>query len=429
VRPANRFLLSGVVWAAATGNTLRPFDRLGPGSMASYMSALGPSEFPMHELAFQAGVGLIAARGGGVRGLRGALGLGLTAASFAGLWQLRRDALASRDVLEAALVDGLGPRYRKRIAEPFAPLPDVPLTRRSVLLTNPRSRRTYRAATDVPYGDHGRRNYLDVWRRADLPADAKAPVIIQIHGGAWIVGRKEGQGEPLLAHLAERGWVCVTINYRLSPRATWPDQIVDVKRAIAWTRASIAAHGGDPDFIAVTGGSAGAHLASLAALTPGMPEFQPGFEEADTSLAAAVPLYGLYDIAHIAHPDDGFGRRMDRLVAGKLIKMPLADARAVWEQASPISHVHAGAPPFFVIHGVNDSVIPIEQARVFVDRLRPASLQPVVYAELPRAQHAFDMAPSIRVHHTAHAIERFLAVVRSEHGGATPAEAVTSDRV
>jgi acetyl esterase/lipase len=429
VRPANRFLLSGVAWAAATGNTLRPFDRLGPGSMASYMSALGPSEFPMHELAFQAGVGLIAARGGGVRGWRGALGLGLTAASFAGLWQLRRDALASGDVLEAALVDGLGPHYRKRIAEPFAPLPDVPLTRRSVLLTNPRSRRTYRAAADVPYGDHGRRNYLDVWRRADLPADAKAPVIVQIHGGAWIVGRKEGQAEPLLAHLAERGWVCVTINYRLSPRATWPDQIVDVKRAIAWTRASIAAHGGDPGFIAVTGGSAGAHLASLAALTPGMPEFQPGFEEADTSVAAAVPLYGLYDIAHIAHPDDGFGRRMDRLVAGKLIKVPLADARSVWEQASPISHVHPDAPPFFVIHGVNDSVIPIEQARSFVDRLRPASLQPVVYAELPRAQHAFDMAPSIRVHHTAHAIERFLAVVRSEHGGATPAEAVTSDRV
>jgi acetyl esterase/lipase len=202
-----------------------------------------------------------------------------------------------------------------------------------------------------------------------------------------------------------------------------------VKRAIAWTRASIAAYGGDPDFIAVTGGSAGAHLASLAALTPDRPELQPGFEEADTSVAAAVPLYGLYDIARILHPDDGFGRRIDRLVAEKVIKTPLADARPVWEQASPITHVRPDAPPFFVLHGVNDSVIPIEQARAFVGRLRSASLQPVAYAELPRAQHAFDMAPSVRVHHTAHAIERFLAVVRSQHGGATPAEAVTSDRV
>jgi acetyl esterase/lipase len=429
VRPANRFLLSGVAWAAATGNALKPFDRVGPGSMASFVSALGPSEFPMHELAFQAGVGLIAARGGGVRGVRGALGLGLTAASFAGLWQLRRDAQAAQDVLEAALVDGLGPHYRKRIAEPFAPRPDVPLTRRSVLLTNSRSRRTYRAAADLAYGDHGRRNQLDVWRRADLPPDGRAPVLVQVHGGAWIIGRKEGQGEPLLAHLAERGWVCVTINYRLSPRATWPDHIVDVKRAIAWTRASIAAYGGDPDFIAVTGGSAGAHLASLAALTPDRPELQPGFEEVDTSVAAAIPLYGLYDIARILHPDDGFGRRIDRLVAEKVIKTPLADARPIWEQASPITHVRPDAPPFFVLHGVNDSVIPIEQARSFVGRLRSASLQPVAYAELPRAQHAFDMAPSVRVHHTAHAIERFLAVVRSQHGGATPAEAVTSDRV
>jgi dipeptidyl aminopeptidase/acylaminoacyl peptidase len=160
-----------------------------------------------------------------------------------------------------------------------------------------------------------------------------------------------------------------------------------------------------------------------------MPELQPGFEEADTSVAAVVSLYGLYDIARIFHPDDGFGRRIDRLVTNKVIKVPLADARPVWEQASPISHVRPDAPPFFVIHGRNDSVIPVEQARSFVDRLRSASLQPVVLAELPGTQHAFDMAPSTRVHHTAHAVERFLAVVRSEHGGATPAQAVTSDRV
>ncbi len=429
MRPANRFLLSGVACAAITANTLRPFDRLGRGSAASFAAALGPSEFPMHELAFQAGMSLVAARRGGVRGWRGALGLGLTAASFAGLWQLRRDALAAGDVLEDALVDGLGPAYRKRIAEPFTPAPDVALTRRSVLLTNARSRRRYRTARDLAYGDYGRRNQLDIWRRVDLRDDARAPVIVQIHGGAWIVGRKEGQGEPLLAHLAERGWVCVTINYRLSPRSTWPDHIVDVKRAIAWTRASIAAYGGDPDFIAVTGGSAGGHLAALAALTPGLAEFQPGFEEADTGVAAAVPLYGLYDIARIAHPDDGFGRRVEALVSARVLKTALADDRAAWELASPISHVRPDAPPFFVLHGVNDSLIPIEQARSFVGRLRAASLQPVVYAELPRAQHAFDMAPSIRVHHTVHAIERFLAVVRSEHGGATPAEAVTSDRV
>ena len=90
-----------------------------------------------------------------------------------------------------------------------------------------------------------------------------------------------------MAHLAERGWVCVTANYRLSPRATWPDQIVDVKRALAWTKANIANHGGDPGFVVITGGSAGGHLCALAALTVNVSEFQPGFEGADTSVAGS----------------------------------------------------------------------------------------------------------------------------------------------
>ena len=96
-----------------------------------------------------------------------------------------------------------------------------------------------------------------------------------------------------MAHLAEQGWVCVTANYRLSPRATWPDHIVDVKRALAWTKATIAEYGGDPGFVAITGGSAGGHLSSLAVLTSHVTDFQPGFEETDTSVAAAVPLYGV----------------------------------------------------------------------------------------------------------------------------------------
>jgi dipeptidyl aminopeptidase/acylaminoacyl peptidase len=86
-----------------------------------------------------------------------------------------------------------------------------------------------------------------------------------------------------------------------------------------------------------------------------------------------------------------------------------------WRQASPIEHVNADAPPFFVIHGTNDTLVPIEQARSFVDDLRKASRQPVVFAEIPGAQHAFEIFPSVRAHATAHAVERFLAVVRSEH--------------
>ena len=93
-------------------------------------------------------------------------------------------------------------------------------------------------------------------------------MLIQIPGGGWSLNDKRGQAYPLMTRMVELGWICVSINYSRSPRNAWPAHIVDVKRAIAWVRANIADFGGDPEFIAVTGGSAGGHLSSLAALTP-----------------------------------------------------------------------------------------------------------------------------------------------------------------
>jgi acetyl esterase/lipase len=113
--------------------------------------------------------------------------------------------------------------------------------------------------------------------------------------------------------------VCVSINYRLSPRAAWPDHIVDVKRALAWIKEHIADYGGDPNFVAITGGSAGGHLCSLAALSPNEPSFQPGFEEADTSVACAVPFYGVYDFTN----RDGTGRAdMEQMLTDLVMKVP-----------------------------------------------------------------------------------------------------------
>jgi dipeptidyl aminopeptidase/acylaminoacyl peptidase len=119
---------------------------------------------------------------------------------------------------------------------------------------------------------------------------------------------------------------------------------------------------------------------------------------------------------------------MDDFLARRVFKSKLEDDRARWEQASTISHIGPHAPPFFVLHGTNDTLVPVEQARTFVDELRKESNQPVVYAELPGAQHAFEIFPSVRTHATVHAVERFLAVIRSERGGRTPAEAVEYSR-
>jgi acetyl esterase/lipase len=370
------------------------------------------SELPLHTIAWQAAATPFVARGA-LRTARGKLGLALSAASWVALAGMHRQASRADAVLEAALVDDLGAGYRERMAAAFAPPADVPITRQQVARPFLPLRRRYSRARDLSYGEFGRRNHLDVWHRADLPRDARAPVLLQVHGGAWVIGEKEHQGNPLMGHLAERGWVCVAVNYRLSPRGTWPDHIVDVKRAIAWVKENIASYGGDPDFVAITGGSAGGHLCALAALTANEASFQPGFESLDTSVQAAVPFYGVYDFTN----RDETGRAdMEDFLARVLFKSSLADARDVWEQASPMSWARPDAPPFFVVHGTNDSLVPVEQARSFVDMLRKESQQPVVYAELPGAQHAYEVFSSVRTIHTVRAIDRFLAVVRSEHG-------------
>lgn len=409
------FLAASAIGAARTVNAWRPVSRTGRTSVLAFPGGLTVSEMPLHSLAWQAvaTAGFVAA--GSLRSTTGRAALALTAASWAGLVGLDRVAARADDVLEAALVEGLGPDYRNRMAATFAPPEDVPISRRQVANPLPPLRRRYAATRDIPYGEFGRRNHLDVWRRADLPDDAGAPVLIQVHGGAWMTGSKEQQGAPLMGHLAERGWVSVALNYRLSPRSTWPDQIVDVKRAIAWVKEHIVEYGGDPDFVVITGGSAGGHLSALAALTAGVEAFQPGFEGADTRVQAAVPMYGVYDFTN----RDRTGRAdMEPMLSRLLFKSRLAEARDVWEQASPMSWVGPDAPPFFIAHGENDSLVPVEQARSFARMLRTTSHQPVVYAELPRAQHGFDLFSSVRTLHTLRAIDRFLAVVRSTHGAA-----------
>jgi acetyl esterase/lipase len=124
-----------------------------------------------------------------------------------------------------------------------------------------------------------------------------------------------------------------------------------------------------------------------------------------------VPFYGVYDFTN----RDQVGRAdMLPFLETRVMKSQLADDRQRWEAASPICRIRPDAPPFFVVHGTNDSLVPVEQARWFAAALRKASAKPVIYAELPGAQHAFDVFASPRTLHTVHAVERFLAVVYGE---------------
>jgi acetyl esterase/lipase len=214
-------------------------------------------------------------------------------------------------------------------------------------------------------------------------------------------------------HFASRGWLCVEPNYRLCPDATFPDPIVDIKRAIAWVHEHAHEYGGDPQQIFLTGGSAGGHLSALAALTMNDPILQPGFEDADTSVVAAMPLYGDYD--WLDRHGERARRGLDRskYFADRIVKCSIDADRALWEQGSPVVHVHADAPPFFVVHGARDTMLLVEDARHFTDALRSVSRSPVAYAELPGAQHAFDGFQSVRCVSVILGMEWFTAWVRT----------------
>lgn len=397
-------------------NAVRPLDRRHRASFPCFAAGLPSSELPVQTLVAHAGINAVAAARGSFRGAEGAVSAGMAGAAALGLLAARRSARTAAPAFERALVEALGPDYRSAVRQPAFPGPDAESPREPGVVRMLRIRRRFAHDADIAYGPAGRPNLLDVWARDDLPRDGRAPVLVQVPGGAWISGNKRGQAYPLMSHLAERGWICVSINYRLGPRHRWPAQIVDVKRAIWWVRRHIAEHGGDPGFIAVTGGSAGGHLCSLAALTPGDSEWQPGFEDADTSVAAALPFYGVYDFVdedRIGHPG------LPALLQKYVFDVRRRDHPELYRAASPLHRIGPDAPPFFLVHGVNDSLVPVEQARLFARRLRAVSRAPVGYAELPGAQHAFDVFASPRTAAAARAAAAFLGVVYGRHAAAS----------
>lgn len=282
----------------------------------------------------------------------------------------------AREVLREALDHGLRPGWRQLAASaasawrsrlPWArialfPLPVFPL--------GVRRRRGLR------YGPV-RRNRLDVYRAPGH--EGGRPVLIHLHGGGFRTGRKSLYARPLLHAFARHGWVCISASYRLRS-ARYVEMLTDVKRVLAWTRQNVTHFGGDPNVVVLAGSSAGAHLALTAALTANDRRFQPGFEKVDTSVAAAVGLYGYYG------PVDRDG-----------------------PPSQPGAYAHRQVPPIMIVHGAQDTLLPPRAAADLADQLRQASASPVVYAELPGAQHTFDLLHSLRFELVIDALWSFCA--------------------
>lgn len=230
---------------------------------------------------------------------------------------------------------------------------------------------------DVAYGVHSPSQKLDIY----LPenGDGPFPIIMHIHGGAFMFGDKADiQLRPMLNGLA-RGYAIVSINYRLSGEALFPAQIYDVKTAIRWVKANAASYQFDASRIALWGGSAGGHLSALAGTSAHAEELDDP-NRANTLVTSEVQVVV-----------DWFGPTnfltMDELFVhspvkphqvhhaadspeSKLIGSPIAELPELVHAANPETYIWERTPPFLIQHGTHDPLIPTMQSVVFADKLQ-----------------------------------------------------------
>lgn len=387
-------LLLSLIWAWTAWNVYRP-HKSAPELLGVFSFIFGfiTGELALHVIAVEFALTLLIVVFGELSGLGDALGLAIALCSWTAIAIFYFRAQRADPIMAQAV------RYALQLA------PEQTLNTENATLIEPDAKRlakpfayklpNVRRVKNIEYSKvDGRSLRVDIYHRDDLPQNA--PVLFQMHGGAWLenLGSKNEQALPLMYQMAANGWVCVAVEYRLSPGSTFPDHIIDCKRALHWIKENISEYGGNPQFIAATGGSAGGHLSCLLALSANAPEFQPGFETADTTVQACIPFYGVYDFLN--SQGQRSSESLSQWVSAKVLKKTRAESPELWRQASPLYWVHKDAPPFLIIHGEADTLVPVQESRVLYEALKEASNQAVSYAELPDAQHAFEIAISLR---------------------------------
>lgn len=236
-----------------------------------------------------------------------------------------------------------------------------------------------RVLADVEYIANGHeRNKLDLY----LPekSDKPLPLIVYVHGGAWMMGSKQSVQEQL--PLLSQGFAVAAINYRLSQHARFPSQIEDCKAAIRWLRANAEKYNLDKDRIGVIGGSAGGHLVALLGTSGAVKEFEVG-EHLDQSSAvqAVCDWFGPTDFLQMGGSHNDAGSPESKLVGGAIQSNKEAVAKA-----NPITYITKSAPPFLIMHGDQDRTVPVNQSELLNEALKVAGTD-VVYVPIKGAGH------------------------------------------
>ncbi len=211
--------------------------------------------------------------------------------------------------------------------------------------------------------------YADVYIPDGNGPGVAWPAVLVVHGGGW-ERRSRDDMTRISRRLADRGFVAVNIDYRFAPEYRFPAQLHDVQLALAWMRANAERLRINPGRIAGLGYSSGAHLVALAGLVAGT----------DSSLNSE---YGPSDDGFFAVVAGGIPSDFSLFSGGKLIEQLIGasqeEAPQAYLDASPVTHVHADAPPFFLFHGTLDQLVPLEHAEVFYEALREQGVHAELY--------------------------------------------------
>lgn len=214
------------------------------------------------------------------------------------------------------------------------------------------------------------------------------PLVLYIHGGGWVGGHTRHSGAlanfpSVLAALAAEGFVVASLEYRLSGDAKFPAQVQDAKASLRFLRDNAAQYHIDPSRVGIWGGSAGGHLTALTALSCKETALDPAAAN-DVCATAAVTWYGVFDFAALAA---GRENGVDG-AAERLLGCTARCSAEAYAPASPVSHIDPKDPPFLLIHGTEDKVVPVEQSRIGEARLRAAGV-PVETIYIEGVDHSF----------------------------------------
>jgi len=240
---------------------------------------------------------------------------------------------------------------------------------------------------DLEYGKaSGRAMLLDLY----LPekSEKALPLIIWIHGGAWMAGSKDGPSPAL--RFTANGYAVAHVGYRLSQEARFPAQIHDCKAAVRWLRANAAKYNLNPNKFIAWGASAGGHLVALLGTSGGAAELEGNDNDLKQSsrVQAVVDWFGPTDLLHIGDAESDAHHNAPDSPESKLIGGTLLENKDKAAKASPITYVSKDAPPFLIMHGDRDRTVPFNQSELLYAALKKAGVD-ATFVPMKGAGHGF----------------------------------------